>query len=124
MLTQVQILDGPIQTRLSGSHHGLVDGYTVVLREPTALIIGQVDVIRTTYGFYETHSHLGSDYHNNGYGIMMYAAAFDEAIKRRFDLRSSLMPTADARAVWCSRRLRARYDVKKVGRRYRLLGRA
>lgn len=132
MKNQIQILDGAID--VYGCRHpnnpyrainddGTVDGFTVVVRDTMAHIVGQVDVIKTVFGFYETHSLLNKIWHGHGLGIEMYAAAFDEAFKRGFDIRSSLSPTSDARSVWCSRRLRERYTIRKVGNRYRVLER-
>lgn len=133
MKNQIQILDGPIDCHGTHRHpkmpyrkideSGMVAGFTVVLRDSRQQIVGQVDVIETQFDFFETHALLDPVFHGHGLGIEMYAAAFDEASRRGNDIRSSLSPTADARAVWCSKRLRERYVIKKVGNRYRVLGR-
>jgi GNAT superfamily N-acetyltransferase len=84
--------------------------------------VGYIDLVETRYGFHETHSFIDESYRGTGVGIKLYKHAIDYALKRGINVRSSTKPSEDASRVWHSKRLRSSVMIKKIKKRYRVIG--
>lgn len=74
-------------------------------------MIGYVDVVKTMRSTWETHSSLDVEFHDRGFGVLLYAKAIDVVLKRGYKIESSHEPSEAAARVWKSRRLNELYDI-------------
>lgn len=88
-------------------------------------LLGSIDLVKTRFGFYETHCSLECrSYQNKGYGIALYSKAIELARKKKIELRSSTCFSDKAKRLWCSKRLRSKFKIKKCGKRFKVIGEA
>lgn len=84
--------------------------------------IGELAIIKTKFGFWETHCCIESKYQGQGLGVMFYRRAFKLALKKGLDLRSSIKQrmTYKAKRLWKSTTLRDEFNIFRVGQRYKV----
>jgi len=98
-------------------------GYRVSLRlSSDNEEIGWIDVVETKEGFYETHSFIDRQYRKLGLGKELYRRAFSIALKNMIDIRSSALPSKNAKRVWMSKTVNQEYNIVEIDGRFRLLG--
>jgi len=85
--------------------------------------VGYVDVLKTKFGFYETHSWIDEEHRGKGFGKKLYARAFEYVMHKKQEIRSSTSPSIQAAQVWLSRELNNRYHIVKRKRRFCVTGR-
>lgn len=84
--------------------------------------LGYVDVVKTRYGFWETHAYLNDSERSMGLGAMLYARAIRYCLDRGYVVKSSTAPTDAAKRTWKSRRLNNEFVIKRVHKRFVVLG--
>lgn len=85
-------------------------------------LIGWVDVLKTRFGYWETHSSLDENYWGLGLGVALYDQAIYESHKRNINICSSTNFSQHAERVWRSRQLNHRWNIKKRYNRFVVLG--
>ena len=55
--------------------------------------VGYANLLKTPYGFWETHVSIEPDYRNEGYGKKLYEYIFRYAKKKKINVRSSRITT-------------------------------
>lgn len=105
------------------------NGFTVDLWKGRKLI-GNVSVYRVSsvgagskIVIHETHAQLDDEFHQMGLGLLIYSQAIEHGLKKGYNVASSSGPSAEAQRVWTSRRLKEKYDVVKLARRWCVFGR-
>jgi GNAT superfamily N-acetyltransferase len=82
--------------------------------------LGSAVLCKTKYGFWETHIELHPGFRGQGLGIVMYSTLLERARKRGWEVRSSANFSTNAQRLWKSKRLRNKFRIRRVGRRYRV----
>lgn len=100
------------------------DPYVEILLETKSewRYIGRLNLVKTTYGFWETHSDVWELYWEMGYGVLLYLLAAQYAELQGWELRSSAHRTDCADRLWESSRLRKAYHIEELENRYRFAG--
>lgn len=97
------------------------DPYYIFNFSHNSLWIGDIVLIKTKYGFWETHSQLFYSYRGQGLGTWMYAKVIQFALKKGLEVRSSLDTSEMAARVWRSKNLRRHFKIVKRGKRYAVI---
>ena len=85
-------------------------------------VIGSLSLVRTKYGFYETHSDIYKLFNESkGYGIELYKRAIQYALKNKLEVRSSSYRTFKASRLWQSKRLNSVFKIKKCKKRFKVI---
>ncbi len=103
----------------------MIDCHTLYLYDNRANMLGYIDLaLLGRTGAWETHVRvMKEENRGKGYGILLYAKAFEFALARGMTIVSSEAPSPSARRVWQSARLNGRYKIVKKGKRFSLVGR-
>ncbi len=82
--------------------------------------VGYANLLKTPYGFWETHVSIMNEYQNQGYGKKLYEYIFKYAKKKNIKVRSSRITTqrSEARFLWFSKDLRRKFKIRRKGNRY------
>lgn len=102
----------------------MIDCHTLYLYDNRANMLGYIDMaLLSRTGVWETHCWLNPAKRGKGYGILLYAKAFEFALVRGMAIVSSQAPSLSARRVWQSKRLNRKYKIVKKSKRFSLVGR-
>lgn len=84
--------------------------------------IGNIVLQEYKQNIFETHVSLGESYRNKGLGVFLYTYAINYARKRHWKVTSSTTPSIFAQRAWKSKRLRSKFEIRKIGNRYNVRG--